>query len=585
MPSQLALDFNRVRIRAVEIDGTLKAPRVTAFAAADIRAHGDEDPEDIATRALAEMIKSQKLTRDPAACALDSYSCTFRELDLPFSQDDQIVKVLKFEAENHLPLVDIDDVVVDYQPIGQPREGSHLLVMAYEKAAARTKFGIMDRSGVDPFFADLHLNALYGALRQLGVFAQTELESDEEEADDSPEPSLPTLVIECDHDVTHLLVVDGDRLLGARAIRLGARTLGAEEPIPEPANLNPDGDGEADEDDDELVILDMEEDDDTELVGEGSAPRILATKDFFARLNREVQRTLFPLGLSDERPRVLMLGPALQEEAFQQRIQVELGREVEVLRPFDLVEHDLDPDIADQANAEGAAALGVALRLLGSEASRVDFRQEDLRFAKRFDQLKVPLSFLAVAAFLVAFLFFLVNMKEYLILKQELDDAAYVAVTTYQEYGSDEKILNDYRNRSRPPRRLVDDIRKELKDTRDDLASSLGREGSIPRVPSGLNILHELILAIDSHLGQLGRLELNNIELDLNKDQPVFKLKGKVLDPGKIDILMRALRENEYVAEVESSKVTGGKDGRVEFQSLQANLTEECAVPRGRKRR
>src|SRR5262245_6602643 len=107
MPSQLAVDLSRLRVRAVEIDGSLKAPRVRAFAAADVvtpaPAEGDVAPPPIPYGdALRTIFAARKMAREPSAIALPSADCTFRDLELPFTDTGQIDKVIKFEAESHL---------------------------------------------------------------------------------------------------------------------------------------------------------------------------------------------------------------------------------------------------------------------------------------------------------------------------------------------------------------------------------------------------------------------------------------------------------------------------------------------------
>ena len=503
MPKQLAIDFNRLRVRALEIEGSGRSPKVKSFASAEIpAAEPGEDANQLLGDACAGLIKGHKLVRDPAAMALGSYECTFREMDLPFSNHDQIEKVLKFEAESHLHMYNIDEVVVEYIKLNETRDGSHLLVMANEKVAIRSRVAALDRGGVDPQFADIHINALYTCLRECGLLQPVEpTVDDEEEGAAAVAEEQVQVVVECDHDVTHLLVVRNGQLRAARAIRLAARALEEHEPVP----VSPDDEVGSD---DEFVVLEMDDevgeadDGDAGPVADGGIEtpnkRIITTRNFFGKLRREIQRTLFPLGLTEAEPQVLVLGPACRETRFVERLRVELGWSVEVVRPFDLIDHDLDPAVAEEANAEGAAALGVALRLLRPQVSQVDFRQEDVRYAKKFDHLRVVLTCLAAAAFVLAFLGFLVTTKQWLIRKQELDSATRVAFQSYLEVTADRALLDRYNSGQLEPSATLNAMLGELNDTHSLLSAELGREGGIPLVPSGADCLNNLIESLQT---------------------------------------------------------------------------------------
>src|SRR5262245_48892538 len=143
MPIQLAVDLSRVRVRAVEIDGSAKSPRVKSFTAADVPppappAEGAEPARHGYAEALGALTSARRLAKDPAGVAIASLDCTFREIDLPFTTADQIDRVVKFEAESHLQLVDIDSVVVSYQILDSDgRGGSRLMIAACPKESIK----------------------------------------------------------------------------------------------------------------------------------------------------------------------------------------------------------------------------------------------------------------------------------------------------------------------------------------------------------------------------------------------------------------------------------------------------------------
>ena len=226
MASQLALDFCRYRLRAVEIDGHAKGAKVRAFVAVDVAApppaaEGEPPPPWRWADAAKELFAQKRLAREPSAVALASIDCTFRDLELPFTGAGEIDKVIKFEAESQLQLVDIDSVVVSYQLLDSDgRGGSRLLAAAYQKEQMRRVFADLAPVNVDPHFADLHLSALHTALKFTGYFAPPAAPPADAPPDTVVEGDT-VLAIECDYDVTHVLVARGEQLVGARAIRLG----------------------------------------------------------------------------------------------------------------------------------------------------------------------------------------------------------------------------------------------------------------------------------------------------------------------------------------------------------------------------
>ncbi len=537
MPSQLALDLSRSRVRAVEIDGTGRAPKVRGFAAANVAAPPAPAEGEAARRfsyadALRDLASKRKLVKDPSAVAFASTDCTFRDLELPFTGADAIGKVIKFEAESHLQLVEIDSVVVSYQILDSDgKGGSRLLASACAKELIRGVLGDLGAITVDPLFADLHLTALYTALKWSGYLA----------APPPPPADLPqsevdrgevVLVLECDADLTHLLVARGDTLIAARAIRAGI-----------------------------------------------SSSHERRAEDL-AKLKREVHRTLFRLGPAGEAAsRVLLLGSAAFDGDLAEELEPLLGKKVEVARPFDRIEHDLSEEELELANAEGAAALGVALRLLGvADGSRVDFRQEEVRYARRFEQVKVALSSLAIAALVCVVLFCIERAKRYQVKQRELIAATQAVIQAYEEHAETQTLRNEVNAGKKTPLQAVLQAQRELDQRFKDLSSELGRSGTIPRLPSGLDYLDSVVIAIQKHLPTIERIEITSIDLDVGRDggqKPQLKLRVLLNGPPQVDALVAALKTSPAVKSVPSPTTTPYKDGRLDVSGLDLDLVPD----------
>ena len=582
MPSQLAVDLSRSRVRAVEFDGTSKTPKVKAFVAADVAApappaEGEGAPDAQANwsyaTGLAALAEQRRLPRDPSGVALASSDCTFRDLELPFTTSDQIDKVIKFEAESHLQLVEIDSVVVSYQPLdADGRGGSRLIAVACAKERIRAVLHDLNTIGIDPQTADLHLTALYTTLCFPGYLQPTPIAP--VDAPPSERPIVETvMVLECDADVTHLLVARGDTLVAARAIRLGTAPPRVVVPVVATAPGGEAATAEAAAGDDSLVVVD-------DLSGDGGHGHgKKGGGDYFARLRREVQRTLFKLGPSAEAPsRVFVCGSAVLEREFASRLEREIGMPVEVLKPFERVGHELDGETLEKANAEGLAALGVALRMLGyAGGSRVELRQEEVRYARRFDQVKSALSTMAMVALVCVAAFWIDRMKRSDAKDRERTNAAMAALGEFQQHTESDALMRLVKGDHDAALTAVGQAKAELTKRRAELKTDLGRGGTIPTLPSGLDYLNAVVEAIDNRLSVIGRIEILSIDLDVMRGdeknpKPLIKLKLYLTGPTEVDALMRALRESPAVATVDDPTTSTTKEGRFEVSNLDINL-------------
>jgi Tfp pilus assembly PilM family ATPase len=587
MPSQAAVDLSRTRVRAVEIDGTAKSPKVRGFVAADVpptepAPEGEPQHGPRYGEALREMANQRRLPRDPSAVALASVDCTFRDLDLPFTTRDQIDKVVKFEAESHLQLVEIDSVVVSYQLLeADGHGGSRLLTTACSKEVVRGVLRDLDGIGIDPHFADLHLTALFTALRATGYLVPPPDAPDGTPPGEAPKGDV-VVVLECDADLTHLLVARGDTLIAARAVRLGvAPPKAAAPPAEETEKALPLAD--KDKDDETLVVVD----DLAKEIGATTGGKRAAASDYFSRIKREVQRTTFKLGPAAEHvTKVLLLGTATRDAGFVAHLESTLRTPVEVAKPFDRVECHLDPEALAAANAEGAAALGVGLRLLGDESgSRVDFRQEEVRYARRFDQVKVALSCAAIVALVCVALICIEQVKLYKTAEVSRLNAALAVVGEYSAYRPEGDALQKQLRTGASPvvvaGQAVDELRKHRKGLEDDL----GRSGTIPRLTSGLDYLNAVILSIDKAKEKIGRIEITSIDLNVGRNNgknPQLKLKLLLNGPDKVDALLAALRSCPAVQQngVKNPTTNLYKDGRIEVTSLDVDLVPEYVARR-----
>lgn len=587
MPTQLAVDLSRLRVRAVEIDGTAKSPRIRSFTVADVPAKPSEAgaaaQRPSYAAGLQALASQRRLTRDPAGVAIASLDCTFREIDLPFTTPDQIDRVVKFEAESHLQLVDIDSVVVSYQILDSDgRGGSRLLIAACPKETITGAVADLGKIGVDPQNADLHLTSLFGALRATGYVL-----APEPPPADAPPEQRPVgetvLALECDDDLTQLLVMRGDQLIAARALRFGTSVPAAAPQLPagsaapasaagDPAKATagaPAADVRPPDGDETLVVVDD--------LGDDAGRTARRGGDYFILLKREVTRTLLKLGPTSPAPaKVLVMGRAARDAEFCRDLGHALDLDIEVVRPYDRLTHDLPAEALEEANAEGVAALGLALRMVGDRGgSQVEFRQEEVRYARRFDQVKVALACFSIAALVAVAVLFFERFNRFKALQEELYAATGAILSEHLQYSSSETLFEQVKSGKKTPAQATQAAKSELDRISDDLRVQLGRSSSIPRLASATDYLNSVVIAIDKQLDKIGRLQLTSIDIDVGREKPMLKLSGIVNVPEAVDALVRAVRGCDAVLNVQDPPVAGTKDGRLQFSNLEIDLVKD----------
>jgi hypothetical protein len=126
---------------------------------------------------------------------------------------------------------------------------------------------------------------------------------------------------------------------------------------------------------------------------------------FVSRLAREAMRTLAAGAAAPEEILLCGEGTALPDLAARVGEALELpAREIDVFANIDGA--PADPELRRKL----PFALGGALKNFGIDATKTDFRQEDLRFSKKLEKLKIPLASLAAAG---AFTLLLQNIYLY----------------------------------------------------------------------------------------------------------------------------------------------------------------------------
>jgi hypothetical protein len=225
--------------------------------------------------------------------------------------------------------------------------------------------------------------------------------------------------------------------------------------------------------------------------------------DFAARLKREYIRSVAALRGGAAPARVLATGPGVAMPGLLELLSHRFGVAVEAFRPSEAFTCKLN-GAAEPFDHNGAVALGLALKGAGHDPLDLDFRQEELRVANKFELLKNSL------AVTVTLLFFgLLAFSAYCVLKMRtLDNERFASVldnaykpfqdvaTNYNGLGS----IIEARHHVKPekveaagPRyEAVKRYLRELERMKRNLHTIVGDTKGLPQITSALQIWNDV---------------------------------------------------------------------------------------------
>lgn len=562
MAKALGIDIGWHACKVAVVDGGPKGARLVRYAEVAYEVPKGQDPgEEVIVAALRRALSEAKGPKGAASFAVPAEQCILREISVPFTDDDQIAKVVKFEFEPHLHQGAIEDVVLDFVRIGPARAGSRVLCIAAMKALIRSRLARLTSVGVDPLHLDVDVAALFNIAKQSGAL------------DEHPN----CLVIDIGARTTKAVAIRDGQLRVARSIRLGSKGADAR------LDAQFEGDGES-----ARRALDSATGVESLAAppsgGDGpSTIEIVAAvheveaavaravqDDFLSRVLRETQRSLPSASTDKPLTRVFLTGGGARHPRARERIAAHFGVEVADLPVFARVEHKLPPSEAERIATSGAVAIGTALKVMGVDAGDVDLRQEEFRFSRTFDRVKTAL---AIGSTLLFFAVFLGVLESHLKFRKVQDDAAQLKRTMVKELEND--VFSVYatqvpKSRPRPgsadtdPPTYFSDSRKYVKTIQGHLKNELGLATDVPPIRSCL----EIWLAVTKGLQEAREKE--KVEFLLVKDERYWQDRGDLTvvvgDLPDGDRIAKQLRlRKEIITDVEIGAPKATKDGKQEI--------------------
>ncbi len=517
MPKSVGLEIHPRGVRVAEVVGRGRKFRVTRYVDRPVTPRGGAPDPDELHDALAELFKS-KFNRNHVIAGLDASETVVREIPVPFSGDDQIKKVVKYEAEHHLHDCDADDVVVQYVKVGAAGEGTNLLVMAARKDDIGRRIDYCRGADVEPLAMDLDALAFHNAASAAGLFEET--------------PNC--LLLHIGHRTTGMAFVVDGQLRTLRSVRLGVDSIAqglardmdiditeADEKLTEIA-------GRHDEDGDLLIPSgDTGERADTEKSHSELERDLFHQKrdEFLSRLKREFARSSAALrGNSPER--VVVAGDGILVPGLVELLAQRLGVEVEAFEPSEEFACKFGDLPKHQFDAGAAVAIGLAIKGIGYDPLGLDFRQEELQVANKFTLLKNALAVTVTLLFLglLAFSFSAVMQRKQLSEKRfepMLTQAFQSFSEVTRKYNALPENLVPVRERVQAndveaagPRHLaISRFAQKLRVMKKRMSKRIGDQEGIQPISSGLRTLNDIMSVIVKNHEKIEFIDVDRIKI------------------------------------------------------------------------
>jgi type IV pilus assembly protein PilM len=510
MARAIGLDIGTRMVKVVDLAGTPKSPKVQRLIIRTIPEiqppeEGAEpvDPDAALAALLRDVFETLKLPKDDVCACLDSSSTVFREIMVPFKEDDQIRKVVTFEAENHLHSHAIEDVIVNWVKTGQTQDGSRLTIFASPKQHLAERITLIKAAGIEPASMDLDVTAIYTACDAGGVFVE--------------HPNV--VVFDIGAHSTSIMLVAAGRPIVMRSFLAGAeqveRRVGQELHVGASEARRHARLAAGPREDDLFVPVGtlappVEETEKSlrQLQADVVADRRHA---FVSKIHREALRSLASLRAEDAPARILVCGGGSLLPGLTDALAEKFGLPVEPLdltRRFDFKDAGEDPALAA---ALTPVALGCGLRMLGHNPLGIELLRDEFAPTNTFDVVKNALAVVVTLLFAI-FLGLAVSAKQRWDAEQQrfahaagkaeqlfktAETAYYRKVENKTEADAKSLIASWLRRQPAGPDRARAYLRR-LEGRYRSLASELGLAGDVPAIRSALEFWLEVHRALDS---------------------------------------------------------------------------------------
>lgn len=510
----VGLEIGLSEIRLVHLN-----KKINSLQLIQCQRHQLSSEHDILT-VVKKIFSEQKIRPDLMVVGISSQHAVFRHLTLPFSDQNKILKVMKYEIESSLPFP--SDQAVFSTQIHTPQAGdnSALFIGAVYKETITAFCRFFNEAGIDPQFIVLDYLALYNLYLSSSYAASSEL----------------VAIIDINEERILLIIVKGDQILLCRNISLPTE---CHQPI---TSLQP-GD---------TIIEPTHHEDHPSAQSEQDQPALHAEllRQRVDNLIEKIDYTLHAFSSQNQVPgsiaKIFLIGQiSLDKEwcaYFSKKLEIETV-------PFDPLQ-SLDKLEGREHFPEGQAALwaiplGLTFELKRHRRSRVNLRQDELSYQRRYTQYKGMATVLSVLATFSIFLFLTNIHIQTDLYQQELSRINRKIKQISGQITTDN--LKPYQEVTEAERFVK--IEKEKYKTYGVLLQK--------------SLTHlEMLKGLSIHIPQEVKVEFIDLSIDRNQ----IKIKGSADSVESVDKLKNSLQKVKKYAQtvVESINKEGGK--KVDFR-------------------
>ncbi len=581
MPRAVGLDVGRRLLKLAVASGSAKSFKVQRFIVEELPDGTGEEGEAARVETIRRVFAEQKLGKYDVCVSFDAGTTVFRDVNVPFRSDDQIEKVVRFEAENHLHGRAIEDVVVNWVKTGDTKDGSQVLVMAAPKAELALRLGTLRRAGIEPASVDLDATAFYTACAVTGVVAE--------------HPNA--VLLEIGARTTNLVLIDDGKLRAIRSFLVGADTVtaGVASDLALPAGeaarralTGGPGDGD-------LLVPAAAPHEAAKSVAELEADVTGQRREEFVRkLQREVMRSITSARATNTPELILVAGGGSLLPGLTDALAERLGMPVErisLLSRLGVTPESPDPALAD---AVAPTAVGCALRLLGADPLQVELRKDEFAPTNMFEVIRGVLA-TAVMLLVVLFAFLAYTARERADAERNLfmgrnstsvaSKARTILESVEKRYQQDVKG-KDERDAAKEATRIAGAIpadpnylyavRNHLQRRYRELEEGLGLSKDIPTIESALKVWVEVYGTLEKiPREKLGWFKITKGEFGQNLASFTIEFQ----DLGVVDIVRDALASNTYLTGRAKDRARPVVPGNVQTNNQTNRSTVRIEIP------
>ena len=551
MPRAVGLDVGTRTLKLVELSGSAKAFKVQRFLVRTLPEGTGEEADAARAELIRALFAEAKVGKDDVCASFDSGATSFREITVPFREHDQIEKVVRFEAENHLHGMVIEDVVINWVKVGETKDGSQILIFAAPKAELSADLAILRRAGIEPASIDLDATALYTACETTGVLAE--------------HPSC--VILEIGARTTTLILVDGGKLRSVRAFHAGADAVTSQ--LQQELSL-PVGEAQA------RAMRPGVSDPDALLISTGptavketakslreleSDTAVDRREDFVRKVHRELTRSLTAARIDNQPQVILIAGGGSLLPGLRETLAEKTGLPVTPLALLERLGFRTGGATPEFDEAVSPVAIGCALKVLGADPLGIELRQDEFRPTNTFDVIRAAIvTAVTLLAVLLGGLFYLstrradAEREKFLTAKDSVcRKAATILSEIEKTYFRDVKGLSpaDVDKKARGVLENIPSdenylvaVRNQLVRRYRELESELNLSKDIPQIESALKVWVEVYTALNGvERTSLGWFRITKMSIS----QSQASMSVELDNDSNIDKLVGALAGSEYL--------------------------------------